>query len=114
MGDGQTDGATAKPAELLQRPTRQTLDRGQKDRNLVRVRTHSVAAFHLYVDPEMFAVDRPLRVSINGGIPIANLIDHNLRISTLLEDYRERRDPELLYAASFSFSVRRDPSRPPR
>ena len=86
----------------------------QKDRNLIRVRTFRVSAFHIYVDPSMFDVERPLRVKINDGVPIANLIDHNLRISTLLEDYRERRDTNLLYAASFSFSVRREPSRPPR
>jgi hypothetical protein len=54
-----------------------------------------------------------LRVRINGGVPVANLIDHNLDVEKVLLDYKERRDPKRLYAASFNFSVRREPASPP-
>jgi len=86
----------------------------RQDTNLIHVRTHRVTAFRIYVDPAMFERDRALRVRINGGVPIANLIDHNLSVEAVLEDYRERRDPELLYAASFTYSVRREPASPPK
>jgi len=80
----------------------------QNDRNLIRVTTRRVNTFEIWVDPAMFDVDRPLRVAINGGAPVASLIDHNLSIDTLLEDYARRRDPQLLYQARFAFTVRRE------
>jgi len=45
--------------------------------------------------------DKALRVSINGGTPVARLIDPS--IGDLLDDYRERRDPRLLYYDRLSF-----------
>ena len=80
----------------------------QADGNLIRVKTKKVSTFEIHVDPEMFDVTRPLRVAINGGAPVANLIDLNLSIDDLLEDYARRRDPKLLYAARFAFTVRRE------
>jgi hypothetical protein len=71
-------------------------------KNLVHVEAHRILAFEIFVDPEMFDVDEPLRVSINGGVPQAKLIDE--RIDVLLEDYRVRRDPSLLYACRLSFN----------
>jgi hypothetical protein len=71
--------------------------------NLVRVRTESVAAFDLFVDPGLFDLERPLRVSINGGVPEARLLSPS--IGEMLADYRERRDPRLLSVQRLTFSV---------
>jgi len=72
-----------------------------KERNLVRVKTQNVVAFQLYVDPELFDVDKPVRVSIDGKAPTARLIVPD--IGVLLDDYLERGDPKLLYVDRFSF-----------
>ncbi|MHC4957433.1 MAG: hypothetical protein ACYTGN_03585 [Planctomycetota bacterium] len=96
----------------LQFPGALTCRFDQKDRNLLHVQTYRVTAFRVYVDPRFFDPGT-LRVKINGGVPIANLIDHNLDVEKVLLDYRERRDPKRLYAASFNFSVRREPASPP-
>lgn len=71
--------------------------------NLVRVRTENIAAFDLFVDPALFDLERPLRVSINGGVPEARVIAPS--IGDLLEDFAERRDPRRLYLQRLTFSV---------
>jgi hypothetical protein len=90
--------------DVLARPATLTASIAMHDRNLIRVHCDRVRAFHIYIDPKRHDLDAPIRVSINGGVPEAKLID--LKISDLLEDYRERRDPELLYACRLSYSVR--------
>jgi hypothetical protein len=90
--------------DVLARPATLSASIAMHDRNLIRVNCDRVRAFHIYIDPTRHDVDAPIRVSINGGVPEAKLID--LKISDLLEDYRERRDPELLYACRLSYSVR--------
>ena len=72
-----------------------------KTRNLVHVKTENVVGFQIYVDPQLFDRNKALRVSINGGTPVARLIDPD--IADLLDDYRERRDPKLLYYDRLSF-----------
>jgi len=74
-----------------------------KEPNTVHVEAKGVAAFNLYVDPEVFDTQLPLRVSINGGIPESKVIDPD--IADLLEDYAERRDPGLLYVRRLSLSA---------
>ena len=71
------------------------------DRNLVHVTTREVVAFQIYVDPQVFDVERPLRVRINGKAPTAHILDPD--IGDLLDDYRERGDPGLLYVARLNF-----------
>jgi hypothetical protein len=75
----------------------------EKD-NLVRVQTVRVNAFDLFVAPGMFDPGQPLRVSVNGQVPESKLI--HMEIGDLLEDYRERRDTDLLCCCKLTFSVR--------
>jgi len=69
--------------------------------NLVHVKAENVVGFQIFIDPALFDPDKALRVSINGGTPVARLIDPD--IADLLDDYRERRDPKLLYYDRLSF-----------
>jgi hypothetical protein len=59
--------------------------------NYVQVKSKNVLAFQIYVDPLIFNVDLPLRVSVNGRAPTAHLITPD--IGEMLDDYRERGDP---------------------
>ncbi|MHC4953325.1 MAG: hypothetical protein ACYTGZ_05495 [Planctomycetota bacterium] len=72
-----------------------------KERNLLHVTTENLVAFQIYVDPRLFDIDRAVRVKINGATPVARLIDPD--IGELLDDYRERRDSQLLYVDRLSF-----------
>jgi len=72
--------------------------------DLVTVRTSRVNAFEIFVAPGMFDPNRPVRVTVNGQVPESKLI--HLEIGDLLEDYRERRDTDLLYGCRLTFSVR--------
>lgn len=72
--------------------------------NLVEVKTSRVAAFDIYAAPGMFDFEKELRVSVNGQVPESKLIYPE--IADLLEDYRERRDTDLLYPCKLTFSVR--------
>jgi len=72
-----------------------------KTPNLVHVKAENVVGFQIFIDPALFDPDKALRVSINGGTPVARLIDPD--IADLLDDYRERRDPKLLYYDRLSF-----------
>ncbi|MHC4549732.1 MAG: hypothetical protein ACYTEZ_13250 [Planctomycetota bacterium] len=98
VGRGWAHKATARPATL-----RANLVRDEKEGLLVEVEADRVAAFDLYVEPKMFATE-VLRVRINGQVPVARVI--HLEIADLLEDYRERRDTELLYCCRLTFGVR--------
>jgi len=72
-----------------------------KTPNLIHVKQENVVAFQIFIDPALFDPNKALRVSINGGTPVARLIDPD--IGDLLDDYRERRDPRLLYYDRLSF-----------
>ena len=72
--------------------------------NGVEVRTSGVTGFDLYVDPEMFDLNLPVRISINGGPPVSRMIDPSF--ATMLDDYMERRDTKLLYVCKLTFTVR--------
>lgn len=71
--------------------------------NLVRVQAENVAAFDLFVDPEVLDLRKPLRVGVNGGIPEARVIAPS--VADLLEDFAERRDAGLLYLQRLTFKV---------
>ena len=83
------------------RAARMSVRLDDKTANLVHVQTENVVAFQIFVDPALFDPNKALRVSINGGTPVARLIDPD--IADLLDDYRERRDPKLLYYDRLSF-----------
>jgi len=83
------------------RAARMTVRIDDKVSNLVHVQHKNVVAFQIYIDPSLFDPDKALRVSVNGGTPVARLIDGD--IADLLDDYRERRDPRLLYYDRLSF-----------
>lgn len=72
--------------------------------NLVTVETYRVNAFDIFVEPKMFDPNQPVRVAVNGQVPESKLI--HLEIGDLLEDYRERRDTDLLYCCRLRFAVR--------
>lgn len=72
--------------------------------NLVKVQTVRVNAFDIHVAPGMFNPDKELRVAVNGQVPESKLI--HMEIGDLLEDYRARRDTDLLYCCKLTFSVR--------
>ena len=72
--------------------------------NLVEVRTSRVTAFDIYVQPGMFDPQKPIRVAVNGQVPESKLI--HMEIGALLEDYRDRRDTDLLYCCRLTFAVR--------
>jgi len=81
-----------------------TLDAQILDPNLVQVTAERVAAFDLYIDPALLDTGGVLRVAINGAVPEARVVRGD--IGALLDDYRERRDPDLLYWARLTFTVR--------
>jgi len=89
-----THQVTARPATLVANVLN----------NLVEVKTSRVAAFDIYVAPGRFDPEKPVRVAVNGQVPESKLI--HLEIGDLLEDYRERRDTDLLYCCRLTFSVR--------
>ena len=66
-----------------------------KDRNLVQVKSKNTLALQIYIDPAQFDVNKPLRVAVNGRQPTAHLITPD--IGEMLDDYRERGDPGLLF-----------------
>jgi hypothetical protein len=72
--------------------------------NLVTVTTSRVMAFDIFVEPGMFRPEKPLRVAVNGQVPESKLI--HMEIGDLLEDYRDRRDTDLLYCCRLTFAVR--------
>jgi len=73
--------------------------------NLLTVKTYRAAAFDVFIGFDHFDPERPLRLEVNDApAPFSKLI--LFEISDLLEDYRERRDTKLLYAARLTFSVR--------
>jgi len=80
-----------------------TIDASIGEGNLVTVRAHHVAAFDLYIDPRLLDPRKPVRVSINGAVPEARAPDPS--VADLLEDFRERRDPALLYHGKLTFAV---------
>ncbi|MHC4162006.1 MAG: hypothetical protein ACYSUM_07740 [Planctomycetota bacterium] len=85
---------TARPATLTATATG----------NLIEVATSRVVAFDIYVEPKMFDPEKPVRVAVNGQVPESKLI--HLEIGDLLEDYRDRRDTDLLYCCRLTFAVR--------
>ena len=85
----------------LSRPARLEATLNAQDPNLVDVKTSGIVGFQIYVDPRVFDVERPLRVRVNGKAPTAHIIQPD--IGALLDDYRERGDPGLLYVARLSF-----------
>ena len=96
VGRTWTHKVTARPA---------TLQAQVMQDNYVVVKTYRVTAFDLFIDPGMFDANKPLRVQINDDpAPQSKLI--HLEIADLLEDYRDRRDTDLLYACRLTFSVR--------
>jgi len=74
-------------------------------KNLVEVEHDGIAGFHLYLSPEVFDFDEPLRLRVNGQrVPTSRYVHCDLQ--DLLEDYRARRDPGLLYARRLDFKAR--------
>lgn len=88
--------AMARPAEVTAR-----ID--PEDGNLLHVTTNRVTAFDVFAAPGTFDPTRPLRVYVNGAPGGAKLVDFD--IGDLLDDYRERRDPGLLYACRLTFAA---------
>jgi len=86
----------------LARPS--TLSAELKPDNLVVVRAERVNKFVIHIDPALFSSDAPLRVSVNGQVPIARPV--YFEVSDLLEDYRARRDPHLLACCELDYGVR--------
>jgi hypothetical protein len=87
--------------DALARPA--TLTAQLRPDNLVEVKTDRVNTFILHVDPQVFPHFQPVRVAINGGAPVSQLVYYE--IADLLEDYRLRRDPGLLYCCDLVFHV---------
>jgi len=72
--------------------------------DLVTVHAEHVAAFDLWVAPRLFEMGSVVRVSVNGQVPEARVVRGD--IGTLLEDYRERRDPLLVAWGRLTFTAR--------
>jgi hypothetical protein len=87
--------------DLLPQPATLEAQLDANDHNLVHVQANNLIAFQIYVDPRVFDVEKPLRVSINGKGPTAHLIVPD--IGAMLDDYREHGDPKLLYVARLGF-----------
>jgi hypothetical protein len=81
-----------------------TLEAEFVQKDLVAVRAERVAAFDLFVDPALVAPGSVLRVKINDQVPEARVARGD--IGALLDDYRERRDPDLLYFGKLTFTAR--------
>jgi len=80
-----------------------TLEASVRAANFVTVQAWNVAAFDLFLDPSHFDAKKPVRVSINGAVPEARWPQPS--VADLLEDFRERRDPALLYSCKLTFAV---------
>ncbi len=73
--------------------------------NLVEIEYKKLAGFHLYLSPDVFDPEKPLRIRINKQkVPTSTYFHFELQ--DLLDDYRERRDPGLLYARRIDFKAR--------
>ncbi len=81
-----------------------TLEAEFKERDLVVVRAERIAAFDIYLDPALVEPGSVLRVTVNGQVPEARVARGD--IGALLEDYRERRDSNLLYWGKLTFTAR--------
>jgi hypothetical protein len=81
-----------------------TLEAEFKQRDLVVVRAERVAAFDLFIDPALMEPGTVLRVAVNGQVPEARVVRGD--IGALLDDYRERRDADLLYWGKLTFTAR--------
>jgi hypothetical protein len=81
-----------------------TLEAQIAARDFVTVRAERVTAFDLFLDPALLEPGGVVRVQINGQVPEARVARGD--IGTLLEDYRDRRDPGLLYWGKLTFTVR--------
>jgi hypothetical protein len=75
-----------------------------KNKDLIEVRAERVAAFDIFIDPAMIEPGGVVRVSVNGQVPEARVARGD--ISTLLDDYADRRDPDLLYFGKMTFTAR--------
>jgi hypothetical protein len=81
-----------------------TLEAQVAARDFVTVRCERVTAFDLYLDPALLEPGGVVRVQINGQVPEARVARGD--IGMLLDDYRDRRDPALLYWGKVTFTVR--------
>lgn len=81
-----------------------TLEAEFKERDLVVVRAERVAAFDLFIDPALVEPGSVLRVTVNGQVPEARVVRGD--IGALLDDYRERRDANLLTWGKLTFTAR--------
>ena len=110
-----TEKTVPDPIETLPLPALRQAPDAMRSRSTVfrRVAAIGVTALFLglgiysYVvtrEPKMFDPDQPMRVAVNGQVPESKLI--HMEIGDLLEDYRERRDTDLLYCCRLRFAVR--------
>jgi predicted esterase len=72
----------------------QEIDARVRD-NTVEIRTHNVGRFDLCLDGRLVALDRPLRVVLDGKAQVLKL---RPRLLTLCESVLERGDPELAFS----------------
>jgi hypothetical protein len=72
----------------------QEIDAQMRD-NTVEVRTRSVGRFDLCLDGRLVALDRPLRVVLDGKAQVLKL---RPRLLTLCESLLDRGDPELAFS----------------
>ena len=70
----------------------------------IDVRAERVAAFDIFIDPALLEPGSVVRVSVNGQVPEARVVRGD--IGTLLDDYADRRDPDLLYFGKMTFTAR--------
>ncbi|MEE8104579.1 MAG: hypothetical protein V3T86_03490 [Planctomycetota bacterium] len=74
--------------------------------NLVIVESNErISGFTIFVDEAVFDPDKPIKVRINGHEPPESAVAF-LYVEDLLEDYRDRRDADLLSACQCKFSIR--------
>jgi len=74
--------------------------------NLVVIESNErISGFTIFVDENVFDPDKPIKVRINGHEPPESAVAF-LYVEDLLEDYRDRRDAELLSACQCKFSIR--------
>jgi hypothetical protein len=81
-----------------------TLEAEFKEKDRIDVRAERVAAFDIFIDPALLEPGGVVRVSVNGQVPEARVARGD--IGVLLDDYANRRDPDLLYLGKLTFTAR--------
>lgn len=72
--------------------------------NRVKIQTSRVGALRIFVHPDMFHLERPIVVVVNGEVVFDGLVEPDLAF--MLANFLEHRDRKLLYVAQIAIELK--------